>query len=93
MQQLQSSIDQQKFMKMIIMEMGELNIAESIIKLMVMIHGTLIQSGYKKVILEGLENLEYVVNRHYQQEMEHGQWFIPFYRAYATYLARLPMIG
>jgi hypothetical protein len=81
-----------KVMRLLINKLEDMDSLESIVKLLVVIHGSLMDGGYLPEVLSALEDMELVINRKFSLEKSE-EWFIPFYRAYCSYLAKLPSIS
>lgn len=54
-------------------------------------HGSVREAGYSGKLLDLLANLNLAVN--IQLKGEQYAWFLPFYRAYVTYLSKIPSIN
>lgn len=81
-----------KLMKLLISKLQDMDNLESIVKLLVIIHASLIDGAYQPEVLAALEDMELVINRKFTLD-NNEQWFVLFYRAYCTYLAKLPSIS
>lgn len=54
-------------------------------------HGSVREAGYSGKLLDLLANLNLAAN--IQLKGEQYAWFLPFYRAYVTYLSKIPSIN
>ena len=88
---LTSSLAPHKLMQALLAKTEELSTADELAKLLTLIHGTVVLMDYEGEIMEELAGLQVV--QEVRIKGEGSSWFLPLYKAYVSYLVKLPSVS